>query len=198
MSHPHILIVSGSVSRSSATGDLLRHIARRLEAAGATVDMVDLAEEPLPLFNPDTSYTAPHYAPLKARVERADVLLVGTPDYHGTMSSATKNFLDHFWKEYTGKLFATVVASYDKGLTVADHVRTVARQCYAWALPYTVTFVEKADVKEGRIVNDALRDRVEMLARDLVVYGALLAAQRRTDVAGTEPGFLAQMRTKSV
>jgi FMN reductase len=146
------------------------------------------------LFNPDTTYTAPHYAPLKVRVERADVFLVGTPDYHGTMSSATKNFLDHCWKEYTGKLFATVVASYDKGLTVADHIRTVARQCYAWSLPYTVTFVEQADMKEGRIVNDALRDRIEMLVRDLRVYGALLATQRRADVAGTEPGFLAQMR----
>jgi len=198
MSQPHILLLSGSASRESATGDLLRLVARRLEADGATVDLIDLAEEPLPMFNPDTTYTAPYYAPLKARVERADVYLVGTPDYHGTMSSATKNFLDHFWKEYTGKLFATVVASHDKGLTVADHIRTVARQCYAWALPYTVTFVEQADMKEGRIVNDALRDRIEMLVRDLRVYGSLLAAQRRADFAGTEPGFLAQLRTESV
>jgi NAD(P)H-dependent FMN reductase len=197
MSQPHVLILSGSASRKSSTSDLLRLIARRLEADGAAVDLIDLAEEPLPLFNPDTTYAAPYYAPLKARVERADVYLVGTPDYHGTMSSATKNFLDYFWKEYTGKLFATVVASHDKGLTVADHLRTVARQCYAWALPYTVTFVEKADIKEGRIVNDALRDRIEMLVRDLRVYGTLLAAQRRADLAGTEPGYLAQMRATS-
>lgn len=198
MSQPHILLLSGSASRTSATGDLLRLVARRLETDGATVDLIDLAEEPLPMFNPDTTYTAPHYAPLKARVDRADVYLVGTPDYHGTMSSATKNFLDHFWKEYTGKLFATVVASHDKGLTVADHIRTVARQCYAWALPYTVTFVEKVDIKEGRIVNDALRDRVEMLVRDLRVYGALLAAQRRADISAKEPGFLAQHRAQSL
>jgi FMN reductase len=198
MSQPHVLILSGSASRKSATGDLLKLVAQRLEADGATVDFIDLAEEPLPLFNPDTTYSAPHYAPLKARVERADVYVVGTPDYHGTMSSATKNFLDHFWKEYTGKLFATVVASHDKGLTVADHLRTVARQCYAWALPYAVTFVEKADMKEGRIVNEALRDRIDMLARDLLVYGALLATQRRADLSGTEPGFLAQLRLESV
>jgi FMN reductase len=198
MSQPHVLILSGSASRKSATGDLLKLVAQRLEADGATVDFIDLAEEPLPLFNPDTTYSAPHYAPLKARVERADVYVVGTPDYHGTMSSATKNFLDQFWKEYTGKLFATVVASHDKGLTVADHLRTVARQCYAWALPYAVTFVEKADMKEGRIVNEALRDRIDMLARDLLVYGALLATQRRADLSGTEPGFLAQLRLESV
>lgn len=194
MSHPHVLIISGSTSRKSATRDLLKDIAGRLQAAGTTVDLLDLAAESLPLFNPDSCYTAPHYLPLKARVESADVLLIGTPDYHGTMSSATKNFLDHFWKEYSGKLFATVVASHDKGLTVVDHLRTVARQCYAWALPYAVTFVEKTDMKDGQIASDALRERVEMLVRDVRVYGQLLARQRRADLAGDDPGFMARLR----
>ena len=194
MSPPHVLVISGSTSRNSATRDLLKHIANRLQEAGATADLLDLAEEPLPLFNPDSCYAAPHYPPLQARVESADVLLIGTPDYHGTMSSATKNFLDHFWREYSGKLFAMVVASHDKGLTVVDHLRTVARQCYAWALPYAVTFVEKTDMKEGRIASDALQERVEMLVNDVLVYGALLARQRSADLAGNKPGFMARLR----
>ena len=194
MSQPHVLLLSGSMSRQSSTRDLLKEIAARLLAAGATIDLLDLSEETLPHFNPDSSYTAPHYSPLRARVERADVILIGTPDYHGTMSSAAKNFLDHFWHEYAGKLFATVVASYDKGLTVADHVRTVARQCYAWALPYAVTFMEKADMKDGQIVSVALQERVEMLVRDLRVYGELLAHQRREDLSGTTPCFMARLR----
>lgn len=195
---PHVLLIAGSMSRMSSTRDLLKLIGGRLEAGGATVDLLDLAEEPLPHFNPDSTYTAPHYAPLQARVERADVLLIGTPDYHGSMSSAAKNFLDHFWHEYAGKLFATVVASYDKGLTVADHVRTVARQCYAWALPYAVTFAEKSDMKDGQITSDALKERVEMLVRDVRVYGELLARQRRTDLAGSEPGFMARLRKQAI
>lgn len=190
----HVLLVSGSPSANSSTRKLLQGIATQLSAAGATTDLLDLSAEPLPLFNPDSSYAAPHYAALLARVERADVLLLGTPDYHGTISSTLKNFLDHFWREYAGRLFATIVASHDKGLTVADHVRTVARQCYAWTLPYAVTFADKADFAEGSIVSDALRQRVEMLVRDVCVYGPLLARQRRADLAGAEPGFLARMR----
>ena len=193
---PHVLLIAGSTSRLSSTRDLLKLIGGRLAAGGATADLLDLSEEQLPHFNPDSTYTAPHYAPLRARVERADVFLIGTPDYHGTMSSAAKNFLDHFWKEYAGKLFATVVSSHDKGLTVADHVRTVARQCYAWALPYAVTFVEKADMKDGQIASDVLKERVEMLVRDLRVYGELLARQRHADLAGTDPGFMARLRPK--
>ena len=131
---------------------------------------------------------------MKRKVVAADVIVLGTPDYHGSISSTLKNFLDHFWKEFTGKLFATVVASHEKGLTVHDQLRTVARQCYAWVMPYGVSFLEKVDVKDGKIASDELRKRLEMLQNDLQVYGKLLASQRSDDLAGTAPGFLAQLR----
>lgn len=190
----HVLAVGSSLGKNSSTRDLIKLIASRLESAGATVDLLDLLAEPLPVFNPDAAYAAPDYSKWKARVEKADVLLLGTPDYHGCMSGALKNFLDHFWQEYAGKLFVSVVASYDKGLTVADQIRTVARQCYAWSLPYGVTFVEKTDMKDGQIISDALAARIEMLVRDVKVYGELLAKQRHADLAGVEPGFLARLR----
>jgi hypothetical protein len=70
----------------------------------------------------------------------------------------------------------------------------VARQCYAWTLPYGVSLMEDIDVKDGQIASDALKQRLEMLVRDLRVYGEVIARQRRTDLAGTEPGFLARHR----
>ena len=66
------------------------------------------------------------------------------------MSSTIKNFLDHFWQEFAGKLFATIVASHEKGLTVTDQLRTVARQCYAWSLPYGDSFADRDDLKDGK------------------------------------------------
>jgi NAD(P)H-dependent FMN reductase len=189
-----ILAVTGSLHRKSVTRTVLAHVTTRLQAAGCRVDGLDFETEPLPLFNPDTVWTSPAYLALKPRVEQADVLLLGTPDYHGSISSTLKNFLDHFWKEFAGKLFATVVASHEKGLTVTDQLRTVARQCYAWSLPYGVACAEKQDVADGAIVNDAFGQRLEMFARDVRVYGELLARQRRADLAGTDPGFLARSR----
>src|SRR6185369_2076793 len=143
----------------------------QLRAAGCHVDVLDLLAEPLSLYNPDTAYDAPGFSTLQARVERADALLLGAPDYHGSISSAMKNFLDHFWHEFAGKLFATIVASHDKGLTVTDQLRTVARQCYAWSLPYGVSFVDREDVKDGMVVSDSLKKRLEMFAHDIRVYG---------------------------
>src|SRR5690348_5900881 len=120
----NVLAVIGSLHQTSATGAVIRLASEKLRADGCAVDILDLGAEPLPLLNPATSYTAPGYAALKARVEKADVILLGTPDYHGSISGALKNFLDHFWHEFAGKLFASVVASHEKGLTVADQVRT--------------------------------------------------------------------------
>jgi FMN reductase len=189
-----VLAVAGSLHRTSVTRAVVLRIAEGLKAEGCIVDVLDFEAEPLPLYNPDTAYDAPGFDALQTRVERADVYVLGTPDYHGCISGAMKNFLDHFWREFAGKLFATLVASHEKGLTVTDQLRTVARQCYAWTLPYGISFAEKEDVHAGQIVSDALKKRLDMFVRDVRVYGTLLARQRHADLAGTEPGFMARHR----
>jgi len=189
-----VLAVAGSLHRDSVTRAVIHHAAEKLRAAGCEVDVLDFEKEPLALYNPDVAHDLPGYAELQARVDRADVILLGTPDYHGSISSAMKNFLDHFWHEFAGKLFATIVASHEKGLTVTDQLRTVARQCYSWTLPYGMSCAEDVDVKDGQIASEMFKNRLEMMLRDVRVYGELLGRQRRADLRGTEPGFLARHR----
>src|SRR5439155_16337526 len=143
---------------------------------------------------PDSAHEAEGFERHKQRVEAADVYILGTPDYHGSISSTMKNFLDHFWHEFAGKLFATIVASHEKGLTVTDQLRTVARQCYAWTLPYGVAFAGNDDVRDGEIVNDDLKKRLEMFMHDVRVYGALLSRQRQADLSGTDPALMERHR----
>ena len=190
----NVLLVVGSLHETSITRVAINHLADNLSADGCEVNTLDFIEDPLPLFNPDTVWDQDYYPILKQQIVAANVIVLGTPDYHGSISSTLKNFLDHFWKEFAGKLFATVVASHEKGLTVHDQLRTVARQCYAWVMPYGVSFMEKVDVKDGKVVSDELRNRLEMLQHDIQIYGRLLADQRAYDLAVTAPGFLAQYR----
>src|SRR5204863_7066176 len=177
-----VLAVVGSLNPTSVTRAVILHAAERLRGDGCSVDVLDLEKEPLPLYNPDTAYNAPGFDQLQGRVERADVYVLGTPDYHGSISSAMKNFLDHFWHEFAGKLFGTVVASNEKGLTVTDQLRTVARQCYAWTMPYGMSFADDIDIKDGEIISDGFRKRLEMFVHDLHRYGGLLARQRELDL----------------
>lgn len=192
----NVLAVVGSLNRNSVTRIVVNAVGETLRGRGCIVDVLDFFHEPLALFNPDSAYGSAHYRPLQERVERADVYLLGTPDYHGSMSGAIKNFLDHFWREFAGKLFATIVSSHEKGLTVTDQLRTVARQCYAWSLPYGISFSERDDLKDGQVASESLKKRLEMFTHDIRVYGAVLAEQRRADLAGSEPGFLARYRPK--
>jgi NAD(P)H-dependent FMN reductase len=195
MSDPlSVMAVIGSLHQSSVTKVAVNHVAEGLRKQGAEVDVLDLSAEPLPLVNTDTTFTADYYGPLKERVKAADVFVLGTPDYHGSVSGALKNFTDHFWKEFTGKLFAPIVASHEKGLTAHDQLRTIARQCYAWSLPYAVSFEEKKDVIDGQVASDPFRDRLEMMIRDVAIYGRLLADQRAVDLESGDPSFMAQLR----
>lgn len=190
----HVLAVSGSNNANSSTRIVLQDIADRLQQSGVSVDLLDLHETTLPLLNPKESWNESYYGPLKERVVRADAIVLGTPDYHGSLSGTMKNFLDHFWKEFAGKLFGLVVASHEKGLTVHDQMRTIVRQCYAWSLPYGLSFMDRSDLSEGKITGEPFIQRLQMFVRDLKVYGTVLAAQRQADLKGTDDGFMARYR----
>ena len=191
----NVLAIVGSLKRkNSVTRAVVNHVSEALRARGCAVDILDLLETPLPLYNPELAYQEESFPALQSRVDRADAYILGTPDYHGSISSALKNFLDHFWQEFAGKLFASVVASHEKGLTVTDQLRTVARQCYAWSLPYGVACIDLEDVKNGTIISNSLAQRLEMFVRDVDVYGQVLARQRKADLAGAEPGLMARRR----
>jgi NAD(P)H-dependent FMN reductase len=192
-----VLAVVGSLNQKSVTRTVVKEVAAQLTARGCTVDILDLMEQPLAIYNPESAYAADSFPALKARVDKADAYVLGTPDYHGSISSALKNFLDHFWHEFAGKLFATIVASHEKGLTTTDQLRTVARQCYAWCLPYGLSCIDREEVKDGQIVSASLQKRIQMLVRDTHIYGQVLARQRRQDLAETGPGFMAKQRPRS-
>ena len=95
-----------------------------------------------------------------------------------------------------GKLFASIVSSHEKGLTVTDQLRTVARQCYPWSMPYGVSFNEREDLKEGVVSSEQLQKRLELLVQDICNYGSVIAQQRSRDLNSNTPGFLARYRAK--
>ena len=192
-----VMAIIGSLHERSVTKVAVNFVADGLSEAGCEVDILDLAQESLPLVNTDSNFEADYYGPLAERVKAANVFILGTPDYHGSVSGALKNFTDHFWKEFTGKLFAPIVASHEKGLTVHDQLRTIARQCYAWSLPYAVSFEEKKDVIDGEVTGEKFKERLAMMIRDIQVYGKILANQRAADLDGEDPTFMAQLRGKN-
>ncbi|HKY45830.1 MAG TPA: NAD(P)H-dependent oxidoreductase [Pyrinomonadaceae bacterium] len=168
-----------------------------LEAArqhGAETRLLELNAVDLPTYNPDKeALDHPGLRTTTEAVNWAEAFLLASPDYHGSMSGAMKNFLDFYWAEFAGKLFGYACASHEKGLTVMEQMRTSVRQCYGWSLPYGVSVHGSQDFDASGLANAQVARRLQMLARDLVVYGALIRSQFQLDLAnGVTDSFAAR------
>lgn len=193
-----ILGVGGSLNRRSLSRLGVGHVLDHAKSLGAEVRMLDLLESPLPIFNPNDR-SAPEIARAREQVEWANAFVLGSPDYHGGMSGAMKNFLDCFWKEFAGKLFGYICASHEHGLTVMDQMRTAVRQCYGWSTPYGVVVTDSDFDASGAPSGEKARRRLGLLARDLVTYAPMLRGQFEADVAGgdSHAGFAAHYQPKA-
>jgi NAD(P)H-dependent FMN reductase len=190
----NVLGVAGSLRQDSYSTLGLKIVLEEATKYGSESYLLDLRELNLPLYDPGgppTSNESTSSNASKNTLERtatalkwADALILASPDYHGSMSGTLKNFLDYFWEEFAGKTFGYIVASHEKGLTVADQMRTAIRQCYGWSMPYNISINGEKDFdSKGTLVNSTLAKRLKMLARDLVIYGTLIRKQFLSDVA---------------
>ncbi|MEW6603351.1 MAG: NAD(P)H-dependent oxidoreductase [Thermoproteota archaeon] len=179
----NVLGVAGSIRSGSYSKQALQIALEHAKNHGAQVRLLEI--DSMPLYDPN--------APASKEVEEAsdavawaDAIILASPDYHGSMSGALKNFLDHFYEEFAGKLFGYIVASHEKGLTVMEQMRTAVRQCYGWSMPYGVSVNGPQDFSEGKIVSARLAKRLQMMSRDLVVYGRLINSQFKRDLGSSE------------
>ncbi|MDR3782533.1 MAG: NAD(P)H-dependent oxidoreductase [Candidatus Nitrosotalea sp.] len=178
-----VLGVGSSLRESASSTTALSVALDFAKKQGAEIRLLDLKQTKLPLYDPTTNNSISEVKKVQDDVNWSDALILSTPDYHGSMSGAMKNFLDYFWAEFAGKTFGYICASHEKGLTAMDQMRTAVRQCYGWSIPYGVSVSDSDDFINGKITSK-LESRLDMLARDLVVYGILIRQQFVTDLNG--------------
>jgi FMN reductase len=185
-----ILGVGSSMRKGSFSTLTLKITLEFAQEYGMETRLLDLQKTPLPMFYSEENETQ-EIRFSKDAVKWADAFILATPDYHGSMSGSLKNFLDYFWSDFAGKLFGYITASHEKGLTVMDQMRTAVRQCYGWSMPYGISINGEEDYENGEIKNLKLKKRLEMLSRDISVYGGLLRNQFLSDMEKNVPNSFA-------
>jgi azobenzene reductase len=182
MNRPIRILAVGSSMRENSYSTLAAKLVLQLSKNyGTETKLLDLRQTELPIYNPEDSSDS--NTQVQRLIKWADAFILASPDYHGSMSGVMKNFLDHFWAEFAGKLFGFICASHEKGLTVMDQMRTAVRQCYRWSLPYGISINGEEDFNDSaEITNVLLNKRLRMFARDVVVYGGLIRAQFLQDI----------------
>lgn len=182
----NVLGIGSSMRKDSFGTETLRIILKKVSENGGKTQLLNLFENPLPIYSPDNDSDNLSIKKATDLVNWADAFIFATPDYHGSMAGSLKNFLDYFWSEFAGKTFGYLCSSHEKGLTVMDQMRTAIRQCYGWSLPYGISINSGTDFNERRqIINTQLVRRIDSFARDLVVYGSLINRQFKKDLNST-------------
>ena len=185
MKRPMRILGVGSSLRESSFSTLAVKLVLDVasKSYGAETNLLDLRHTKLPIYNPEDNIQSISLT-VGNLLKWTDAFVLASPDYHGSMSGAMKNFLDHFWEEFAGKTFGYICASHEKGLTVMDQMRTAVRQCYGWSLPYGISINGEVDFADNEeLIDPSINKRLKMLARDLVVYGSLIRRQFLHDIA---------------
>jgi NAD(P)H-dependent FMN reductase len=185
-----LLGIAGSMRSNSYSFKALEHALKIAKNNhNAEINLFDRRKYRLPIYEPNLDHDQIQTAEKESLqmantlVKWADAIILTSPDYHGSMSGVLKNFLDYFWKEFSGKTFGYICASHEKGLTVMEQMRTAVRQCYGWSMPYGISTSSDDFDDAGNITNKKTLLRIEMLSRDLVYYGKAIRNQFLIDAS---------------
>lgn len=175
-SAPNILVVTGSSRIDSHLIQVTALASEAARAAGANVRELSLERTRLPMMIWDDAEQPdqPEVKLIRELACWADGFVLGTPEYHGNMSGALKNWFDFLYAELAGK-FAGVVATTGGG--TGDMSITAVKTCFQWChgfvLPFHVAANDSA-FTDDRLSHPRVIDRIERIGHDVVRYSKVL------------------------
>ena len=136
----NVAIVSGSIREGRQSYKAAVFLKKKLEGKEVTVDLIDLNDTPLPMFGADSEQAANLQDNVKLigkRLNKADALILVSPEYHGSFSGVLKNALDYFWSEFQKKPIAVATASAGRmgGINASAQLQHVILSLGAYPLP---------------------------------------------------------------
>jgi len=167
----NIVAFLGSGSAESLTRQGLQAVLDHARAQAIPVDVIDLRDQHRALQDMEHWEQPPvgsQTARLRARVARADAIVLATPVYHGSFSGLLKNALDQLTGDAFAQLPVGVLAAAGgprSGSGSCDQLRSVIRAMGGWSTP-TQVGLSSADIVDGR-PTDALRKRAAAMVAEL-------------------------------
>ncbi len=168
-----IVGISGSLRPGSYSRMALHAAARRIEALGAEVEILDLQKMRLPFCNGEKEYPDyPDVQRLQETVSSADGLVLATPEYHGSVSGVLKNALDLMsFEQLSDKVVGLIsVLGGQSNSNALNDLRVIMRWVHAWVIPEQIAIGQawKAFDSEGKLLDENLSQRFDGFAQSLV------------------------------
>ena len=170
---------------NSTTKQAVQIVLDAAKEAGATVEMIHLAEWKLPIYDDredSSTYPEAVHAFTKA-ISDADALVIGSPEYHGTISGALKNAMDFLEGRHLRDKQVALIGTAGGSMGATNTVNTlqlIMRNLHAWPLPSSpsVPNAYNAFTPEGKLKDERLQARMEGLGKQLVQFVQMMNQNR--------------------
>jgi len=179
-----VLAFAGSTRKESLNRILLQHATELVKVAGGKVNLLDLEDYPLPLYNGDIEKTfgLPENAVrLKNLFLENQGLLIASPEYNSSITPLLKNTIDWVSRPrkgesslecFNGKVCALISASPGAlgGIRALYHLRTLLSNIKVIVCP-EIMAVPKADQAfsiKGNLIDSKLEDELKKLCTNFV------------------------------
>lgn len=164
---PHITIVLASVREGRKSERVARYFERELRNAGTeTVSLLDLLALDLPIFHERLKHQKeplPAALALREEINKANGIIIVTPEYNGGYPAALKNAIDLLYAEWHRKpvAIATVSDGSFGGTQVIMSLQFVLWKMHAWTVPvhFPVPKVGDAFADDGTPVDQGAWSR---------------------------------------
>ena len=181
---PRILAFSGSIRRDSLNQKLIQIAAKDVREAGGEVTVINLKDYQMPVFNQDLEDEEgipDSVLKLKEIFRDHQGLLIASPEYNGSLTSALKNTIDWLTRPqdgfppldcFNGKIAALLATSPGGrgGLMGLSDLRAILTHIKTIVIPHQVAVPNayEALAHNDRIEPDTIHDMVRHQAVQLV------------------------------
>ncbi len=123
---------------------------------------------------------------LRQDVREAQGIILGTPEYHGSLSGVLKNALDLMgFKEFEAKIVGLVGVSGGRlgAINALNDLRVIGRTLHAWVVPEQALVPEawKVIEKSGRVKDSSIEERLRSVGRQVARFAYLHTLDRAFD-----------------
>jgi azobenzene reductase len=160
--------MNGSPRETGRTTQVTRELHKSYQSS-----FLDLSQLSLPIFTGEPhQYETEEVQELIEKIEKADGILLATPEYHGAMSGALKNafdFLNSAYFAHKPVALLAVSGGGKGGINALNNLRTVTRALYANVLSKQLV-LDPADIVEKGTLRKNAADGIHELVNELTLY----------------------------
>lgn len=123
---------------------------------------------------------------LRKELKESQGIILGTPEYHGSMSGSLKNMLDLMSpEEFEGKIVGLVgvAGGHIGAINSLNTMRTVGRYLHCWVLPQDVSIANSSKTfnRDGTVNDPAIEERLLNMGRQVVKFASMQEELRKND-----------------